>query len=80
MKRKITIIIAVILALLLLTPVPIRYDDGGSVQYKAVLYSVYDIYRINPDMDSEDMYIEGTIIKILGIKVYDNTEYVIECH
>ena len=80
MKRKITIIIAVILALLLLTPVPIRYKDGGSVQYKAVLYSVYDIYRINPDMDSEDMYIEGTIIKILGIKVYDNTEYVIECH
>ncbi len=80
MKRKITIIIAVILALLLLTPVPIRYDDGGSVQYKAVLYSVYDIHRINPDMDTEDMYIEGIIIKVLGMKVYDSTQYVIECH
>ena len=79
-KRKIIIIITAILALLLLFPVPIMKKDGGTVEYKALLYSIHDVHRLNPDMESENMFIEGIIIEILGLKVFDNTVQVIECY
>ncbi len=74
MKRKIITVICVILALILLIPVPIMYKDGGTVEYKAVLYSIYDVHRLNPDMESEDMFIEGIIVEILGVTVFDSTK------
>ena len=40
MKKKIIICIAVVVALVLLIPIPMRLKDGGSVVYQAVLYSV----------------------------------------
>ncbi|MBR6801343.1 MAG: hypothetical protein IKM61_06300 [Eubacteriaceae bacterium] len=73
MKRKLTTIICVILAFILLFPVRLQYKDGGTVEYKALLYSIYDVHRINPDMESEEMFIEGLIIEILGVKIFDNT-------
>lgn len=73
MKRKLIIILCIILAFVLLFPVRLMYKDGGTVEYKALLYSVYDVHRINPDMDSEDMFIEGIIIEILGLKILDTT-------
>ena len=39
MKRKVWIPMTVIAAMLLI-PVPLRYKDGGSVCFKAVLYDV----------------------------------------
>ena len=73
MKRKLTTIICVILAFILLFPVRLQYKDGGTVEYKALLYSIYDVHRINPDMESEEMFIAGLIIEILGVKIFDNT-------
>ena len=73
MKRELTTIICVILAFILLFPVRLQYKDGGTVEYKALLYSIYDVHRINPDMESEEMFIEGLIIEILGVKIFDNT-------
>ena len=52
MKKKIVICIAVVVALVLLIPIPMRLKDGGSVVYQAVLYSVKDVHSLNPDMES----------------------------
>ncbi len=73
MKKWIAII-AVILALVLLVPIPLRKKDGGTVEYKAALYSVHDVHRANPDVDAEKPFLEGTIIEILGIEVFNNVE------
>ena len=72
MKKKILIGICIILVLLMLIPIPFHYKDGGSVEYRAVLYSVKDVHMLNSDVSSEQEYIDGLEIKILGIKVYSN--------
>lgn len=72
MKKKVIVIIAVLIAAILLVPIPHRLKDGGSVEYKAILYTVKSVHQI--DHNSEFGYIEGTIIKILGIEVFNNTE------
>lgn len=51
-----------------------RLKDGGTVVYNAILYQVEDVRRIDPEATSEDDYLEGTIIKILGIEVYNDVE------
>lgn len=72
MKKKALIIIAILIAAILLVPIPFRLKDGGSVEYKAILYTVKAVHQINPDI--EQPYIEGTIIKILGVEVFNNTK------
>ena len=46
----------------MLIPVRGQLKDGGTVVYTAVLYSVYDLHQLNPDLDAPNMYIEGIII------------------
>ncbi len=74
MKRKIAIavIIAVVLAILLF-PVRIAYKDGGSVEYKAIVYSVTRYHRL-PPLGSED-YLEGWKIEIFGVTLRDDLAY-----
>lgn len=72
MKKKTLIIIAILVAAILLVPFPFRLKDGGSVEYKAILYTVKAVHQINPDI--EQPYIEGTVIKILGVEVFNNTK------
>ena len=70
--KKLWMGICIALALLLLIPVPIRMKDGGSVEYRAVLYSVTDVHRLAPEAQSG--YLEGTVIEILGVEVFNNVE------
>ena len=71
MKRKVWIPMTVIAAMLLI-PVPLRYKDGGSVCFKAVLYDVTRFHQL--DLDSQTGYDDGWRIRILGIPVYDDRE------
>ena len=64
--------IGIALALVLLFPLPVRQKDGGSVEWNAVLYSVTDVHRINPEPGRESDYLEGTIIEIFGREVFNN--------
>ena len=70
MKKKVIIGLCILLVIILLIPIPMRLKDGGTVVYNAILYQVEDVRRIDPEATSEDDYLEGTIIKILGIEVY----------
>lgn len=72
MKKIIAITICVLLAIILLVPIPLRLKDGGTVVYQAVLYRVEDIHRL--DHNSESGYIEGIVITIIGFEVYNSIE------
>ncbi len=76
-KKRILIIgICVAIALVLLVPIPIRYDDGGTVKYQAILYSVTNYRKPDSYYDPESGtsyydFEEWVKIEILGIEVYD---------
>ena len=74
MKKRVIIGICILLAIVLLIPIPMRLKDGGTVAYNAILYRVEDVHRIDPEATSADDYLEGTIVKILGIEVYNDVE------
>ena len=74
MKKKVMIGICVLLAIVLLIPIPMRLKDGGTVVYHAVLYQVEDVHRLGAVDTAEDEYLEGMIVRILGMEVYNSVE------
>lgn len=70
-KKRIRIIIIIALCLILLFPITLRYNDGGTVRYQAILYSITDYHSFR----GVDGYDTGIEIKILGITVYENTTF-----
>ena len=74
MKKKAMIGICVLLAIVLLVPIPMRLKDGGTVVYHAILYQVENVHRIDPEATSGDEYLEGMIVRILGMEVYNSVE------
>ena len=74
MKKKVMIGICVLLAIVLLVPIPMRLKDGGTVVYHAVLYQVEDVHRLGAVAAPEDEYLEGMIVRILGMEVYNSVE------
>ena len=82
MKKKIVIGIVVFVMLVLLVPIRLQMKDGGSVQYKAVLYTVTKYHQITMEMDDENEgiidsgHLDGWGIDILGIEIFNNTKYV----
>lgn len=70
MKKKIIIIVCVILVVMLI-PVKLQLKDGGTVEYKSILYKVSKVHRtIDNGFDI------GTEIRIFGIKIFDNVKSV----
>lgn len=74
MKKKVMIGICVLLAIVLLVPISMRLKDGGTVVYRAVLYQVEDVHRLGAVDTAEDEYLEGMIVRILGMEVYNSVE------
>jgi hypothetical protein len=74
MKKRILIVISVLLAIILLIPIPCEVDDGGTVVYDAILYKVENVHAINPDIDSEQDFLEGLRIYFLGFEIFDNVK------
>lgn len=52
--RKAAVITAALILILFLIPVKINYNDGGTVQYKAALYTVVKWNRIS-DIEDEKL-------------------------
>lgn len=70
MKKCIKITILIIALMILLTPVTLRYKDGGSIRYKAILYDIMKYHQL--DIDPDNGYHDGWEIKILGIAIYNS--------
>lgn len=71
-KREIIVFIITLLFILALIPIPMKLKDGGSIEYKAILYSVTKIRRINTQ--SLTGYETGWEIKVLGFQIYNNVK------
>jgi len=69
MRGKAIAIGLALLMIILLFPIPLRYKDGGTVEYRAIMYSVYDVHRLATE--PEDDFEEGIIVEILGIEIYN---------
>ena len=82
MKKKIVIGIVVFVILVLLVPIRLQMKDGGSVQYKAVLYSVTKYHQITMKEGSEEDgivesgYRVGWGVEVLGLEIFNNVKYV----
>lgn len=70
MKRRYVILLIVIILLLLLSPIPQHLKDGGTVEYKSLIYKISIVHRLNEY--SETKYDDGVIVEILGLQVYNN--------
>lgn len=73
MKKKLILIAAGVLLLACLIPVPFHLKDGGTVEYRALLYTVSRVHRLNEE-GAEKPYHEGTIVKVLGIELYNDVK------
>ncbi len=79
MKKIIILIIACIILGVLLVPIKIEVDDGGSTVYSSLcpgIYEVYDYHSMHYRPVEDNTFLVGRTIKIFGIKVYDNTHIV----
>ena len=78
-KKKIMIIVAIVVFILMLIPIPNRLKDGGSVEYNAVLYQYTKIHRLSEK--SSTGYEDGWDLKILGFHIGGeiNTHVQAEC-
>ena len=47
MRKKVVTGICILLAIVLLIPIPMRLKDGGTVVYNAILYQVENVHRIH---------------------------------
>lgn len=72
MKKKIIIIVCIILMVMLI-PIKLHLKDGGTVEYKSIIYKISKVHRL-----IDNGYDIGTEIYIFGFKVYDNVESVSE--
>ena len=70
MKKKILITAIVVILLVILVPIPMRLRDGGTIEYKALIYTVSKVHKLNHNSASE--YDNGIIIKIFGKEIYNN--------
>lgn len=69
-KKKVTIILITVLLLILLFPIKLRIKDGGSVEYRAILYKVTKVHSLS--LESSNGYETGWRISILGFNIYSN--------
>ena len=74
MKKKTFATIAILFILvILLLPIRMNLNDGGSVSYKSLVYEVTKIHQYDPEFDNVKPYIDGIEIKILGMRIYRET-------
>ena len=73
-NKKVIILVGVIIVLIiLLFPIPMRLNDGGSIEYRAILYTVTKYHRLAL-METESGYIEGIGIEIFGKEIFNNMD------
>lgn len=77
MKKKVIIIVVILFVLLF--PIRLQLRDGGTVEYKALLYKVSKVNKLisMEEMDAEGKiknYDKGIIIEVLGFEIFNNVE------
>ena len=77
--KKILSILCILLIVLLLFPIRAQAKDGGTVEYRSMIYTVRDMHQIhhieNDDGSVTYGYIVGFVIEVLGQEVFNNTKF-----
>ena len=68
------VLIFLVLVLLIPSPFPIELDDGGTVIYRAALWSVEKRHRLWQEGDTKG-YMVGTVISILSFELYNDVDF-----
>ncbi|MEG1705600.1 MAG: hypothetical protein RR290_03385 [Clostridia bacterium] len=79
MKKKVIIIFVIIILLVLLFPIRNQLKDGGTVEYKSLVYKVSKVKKLISieEMKEEGKikgYDNGIIVEIFGFEIYNNVE------
>ncbi len=76
MKKKVIIAMIIVVLFILLIPIPIKLKDGGTIEYKALLYKVSRVHSLDlvEEMENNKNYNEGIIVEILGFEIYNNVK------
>ena len=79
MKKKIVTILLIAIIVALLFPVRNQLKDGGTVEYKAILYKVSKVSRLisEEEMAAEGKvknYDKGIVIEVLGFEIFNNVD------
>lgn len=78
MKKKIMLGSIIVILTILLIPIPLQLKDGGTVQYKAVLYTISKVHSIalieGTGDEPEQTILEGISVEILGLEVFSNVK------
>ncbi len=79
MKKKVIIVAIVIILLTLLFPIRNQLKDGGTVEYKALVYKVSKVKRLISIEEMEQKgkikeYDHGIVIEIFGFEIYNNVK------
>lgn len=75
-KKNIILIVVIVIFILMLIPIPMRLKDGGSVEYKAILYKYTKIHRLSEQ--SSTGYENGWELRILRIQIGENINTYVE--
>lgn len=67
MKKKLIIGIIILILLIVLIPIPDHLNDGGTVEYKSLIYKVSKVH-----LRSETYHEDGLKIEILGKEIFNN--------
>ena len=70
MKKRLIIITILGILLIALTPIKSNIKDEGTIVYKSLTYKITRLKKL--DKNYKNGYKEGTIIEILGNKIYEN--------
>ena len=79
MKNKAIIAVIAVVLFIILFPRPRYLNDGGTVEYQALLYKVSKVSRLISieEMEAEGKikeYDKGIVIEILGFEIFNNVE------
>ena len=79
MKKKVIIISVAIILVVLLFPIRNQLKDGGTVEYKALVYKASKVKRLISieEMEQEGKikeYDQGIVIEILGFEIYNSVK------
>lgn len=79
MKRKWIVLVVVALLVVLLFPVRRQLKDGGTVEYKALVYKISKVHSLISEEETKKEgkvkpYDEGIVIDLLGFEIYRHIE------
>ena len=79
MKKKVIIVMIIVILAILFIPRPRYLNDGGTIEYKALLYKISKVSRLisREELEAEGKvkdYDKGIIIEVLGFEIFNNVK------